>query len=112
MNPYLRLTSFVFVFFTFLGLAQDRNNSSFHAEQGLFTLNSDPSSNKISYEIISMRDEYSKTFCNTDGLYTKQTSDFPMHYRGSNGAWYTYDKALNVSDDGVYKINKTSPALL
>jgi hypothetical protein len=107
MNPYLRLTGIVFVFFTFLGMAQDRNKSTFHTEQGLFTLKSDPSSNKISHEIISMRDEYSKTFCNSDGIYTKQTSDFPMHYRGADGAWYTYDKALNVSDDGVYRINNT-----
>ena len=107
MYLFLRYTTLVFLCVTFLSMAQERNKSFLHPEQGLFTLKSDPATNKISHEIISMRDEYSKTFCNSDGLYTKQASDFPMHYRGADGAWYTYDKALSISEDCVYRISKS-----
>ena len=107
MILFLRSVTFLFVFSAFFSIAQDRNKLSAHPEQGLYTLKSDPNSNTISYEIISMRDEYSKTFCNSNGLYTKQASDFAMHYRGKDGEWYTYDKALSLGDEGVYRINKT-----
>lgn len=111
ISNFILFPFYLFLFFVTNISAQtsdkDKNNTTFHAEQGLFTLKSDSTSKDISNEIISMRDEYSKTYCNSDGLYTKQTSDFPMHYRETDGAWYTYDKALTVSGDGVFRINKT-----
>jgi len=111
ISNFILFPFYLFLFFVTNISAQtsdkDKNSTTFHAEQGLFTLKSDSTSKNISNEIISMRDEYSKTYCNSDGLYTKQTSDFPMHYRETDGAWYTYDKALTVSGDGVFRINKT-----
>jgi len=67
-----------------------------HLEEGLFTLKADAQSATISKEIIDLRDEYSKTYLNSEGVYTKQSSDFPMHYRGNDGQWYTYDKQMTL----------------
>jgi len=78
-----------------------------HLEDGLFTLKADAQSATISKEIIDLRDEYSKTYLNSEGVYTKQSSDFPMHYRGNDGQWYTYDKQMTLAKTGVYTMEKT-----
>ena len=78
-----------------------------HLEEGLFTLKADAQSATISKEIIDLRDEYSKTYINSEGVYTKQSSDFPMHYRGNDGQWYTYDKQMTLAKTGIYTIEKT-----
>ena len=54
-----------------------------HLESGLYTVKSDPNSELVSEEIIALRDEFSKIYRNSEGVYTKQSSDFPMHYRVS-----------------------------
>jgi hypothetical protein len=78
-----------------------------HLESGLYTVKSDPNSELVSEEIIALRDEFSKTYRNSEGVYTKQSSDFPMHYRGNDGQWYTYDKQMTLAKTGLYTIEKT-----
>ncbi|NBY40247.1 MAG: hypothetical protein EBQ66_04965, partial [Flavobacteriia bacterium] len=90
-----------------MAYSQRNELASKHPEAGKFFLEDKQGKKGTAKECIEKRDEFSKTYQYTDGTFTKQSSDFPMHYRGTDGAWYTYDKALNVRGDGKYKINKT-----
>ena len=58
-------------------------------------------------ELIDQREEFSKTFQNEDGSFTKKASDMPMHYKGVDGLWYTYDRTLKKNGQGIYSIPQT-----
>lgn len=50
-------------------------------------------------EIEELRDEYSKTFINPDGSYTKETTTEPIHFQNDAEKWVEIDSTLVPCED-------------
>lgn len=52
------------------------------------------SKSKVREEIVSKRTANSKTFLNTDGTYTAEISQIPIHYKNSRNTWSEIESNL------------------
>ena len=101
---------FVVLFYLICGNASAQKNPNdrpvlLYPEAELFAL--DDKTKGRGQEVMELRDEFSKTYRYADGSYTKQSSDFPMHFKGKDGLWHTYDRAIRENGNGFYTISGT-----
>ena len=107
-NYYAPFFVVFFSLFSFNLSAQKNPNNRpvlIHPEAELFAL--DDKAKGKGHEVMELRDEFSKTYRYADGSYTKQSSDFPMHFKGKDGLWHTYDRAIRENGNGFYTISGT-----
>ncbi len=62
------------------------------------------------FEIISMRSQYEKHFCNSDGTKTAFVYTTPIHYN-VNGEWIDIDNTLIKNENGDYTNAKNSMSI-
>ncbi len=89
----------------FTGFSQSGKTNARYPESGSFKLENSPNS----IEDISRRDEFSRTFKNPDGSFTRQQAFNPLHYKDENGKWATIQTIpeRSKSNPGVVEMTRS-----
>ncbi len=75
----------------------------------ILTQADNPSAGSKGNEVVSMRSEKSKTFENTDGTFTTEISENPIHFKEKNKKeWTSIDNSLVPATSGKGFVNKAN----